>query len=93
MFFPEGHVRVFVYGEPVSMRLRPVIKRRDTQVLSCPPAPVGVIDGSRADVSFIAGMMVDKFAYHLPLYRLHLRLRDAGFKVSRHWLTQLPSVK
>ena len=33
------------------------IKRRDTQVLSCPAAPVGVIDGSRADVSFIAGMM------------------------------------
>ena len=66
-----------VIGEKVSHRLaqrpgsyvvlkyvRPLIKRRDTQVLSCPPAPVGVIDGSRADVSFIAGMMVDKFAYH-----------------------------
>ncbi len=91
-----------VIGEKVSHRLaqrpgsyvvlkyvRPLIKRRDTQVLSCPPAPVGVIDGSRADVSFIAGMMVDKFAYHLPLYRQHQRLRDAGFKVSRHWLTQL----
>jgi transposase len=91
-----------VIGEKVSHRLaqrpgsyvvlkyvRPVIKRHDTQVLSCPPAPVGVIDGSRADVSFLAGMIVDKFAYHLPLYRLHLRLRDAGFKVSRHWLTQL----
>jgi transposase len=91
-----------VIGEKVSHRLaqrpgsyvvlkyvRPLIKRRDTQTLSCPPAPVGVIEGSRADVSFIAGMMVDKFAYHLPLYRLHQRLRDAGFKVSRHWLTQL----
>ena len=91
-----------VIGEKVSHRLaqrpgsyvvlkyvRPLIKRRDTQTLSCPPAPVGVIEGSRADVSFIAGMIVDKFAYHLPLYRLHLRLRDAGFKVSRHWLTQL----
>jgi transposase len=91
-----------IIGEKVSHRLaqrpgsyvvlkyvRPVIKRRDTQALSCPAAPVGVIEGSRADVSFIAGMIVDKFAYHLPLYRLHLRLRDAGFKVSRHWLTQL----
>ena len=91
-----------VIGEKVSHRLaqrpgsyvvlkyvRPVIKRRDTQVLSCPPAPVGVIEGSRADVSFVCGMMVDKFAYHLPLYRQHQRLRDAGFKVSRHWLTQL----
>lgn len=91
-----------VIGEKISYRLaqrpgsyvvlkyvRPLIKRHDTQALSCPPAPVGVIDGSRADVSFIAGMMVDKLAYHLPLYRLHQRLRDAGFKVSRHWLTQL----
>ncbi len=28
---------------------RPLIKRLDTQQLSCPPAPVGVLDGSRAD--------------------------------------------
>ena len=91
-----------VIGEKVSHRLaqrpgsyvilkyvRPVIKRRDTQALSCPPAPAGVIDGSRADVSFIVGMMVDKFAYHQPLYRQHQRLRDAGIEVSRAWLTQL----
>ena len=111
MFFPEGLVQVFVYGQPVNMRLSfdglyalaryalgedplrgnlfAFIKRRDTQTLSCPPAPVGVIEGSRADVSFVVGMMVDKFAFHLPLYRQHQRLRDAGIKVSRHWLTHL----
>ena len=68
-----------VIGEKISHRLaqrpasyvvlkyvRPVIKRRDTQVLSCPPVPVGVIDASRADVSFVAGMMIDKFVYHPP---------------------------
>jgi hypothetical protein len=33
--------------------LRSVIKRVDTQAISCAPAPVGVIDGSRADVSFV----------------------------------------
>ena len=95
-------------GEKVSHRLaqrpgsyvilkyvRSVIKRRDTQVLSCPAAPVGVIDGGRADVSFIAGMMrgwpraIDKFAFHLPLYRQHQRLVDAGIDVSRPWLTQV----
>ena len=51
-----------VIGEKVSHRLaqrpgsfvvlkyvRPVIKRRDTQTLHCAPAPVGVIEGSRAD--------------------------------------------
>jgi len=69
--------------------VRLVIKRRDTQILSCPPAPVGVLDGSRADVSFIAGMIVDKFTFHLPLYRQHLRLGDSGIDISRPWLTQV----
>jgi len=48
-----------------------------------------VIEGSRADVSFIAGVLVDKFQWHLPLYRQHQRLIEAGFKLSRQWLTQL----
>ena len=91
-----------VIGEKVSHRLaqrpgsyvilkyvRPVIKRRDTQTIHCPAAPAGVIEGSRADVSFIAGLLLDKFAWHLPLYRQHQRLEDAGIRVSRAWLTQL----
>jgi transposase len=91
-----------VIGEKASYRLaqrpgsfvvlkyvRPVIKRLDTQVISCPPAPAGVLEGSRADVSFCAGLLVDKFLYHLPLYRQHQRLADAGITVSRPWLTQL----
>lgn len=69
--------------------VRPVIKRLDTQTLHCAAAPAGVIEGSRADVSFIAGVVVDKFAWHLPLYRQHQRLTDGGFNVSRPWLTQL----
>jgi transposase len=93
-----------VVGQKVSHRLaqrpgayvvlkyvRRVIKRRETQTLHCPPAPVGVIEGSRADVSFIAGVLVDKFQWHLPLYRQHQRLTEAGFKLSRAWLTQLVS--
>ncbi len=91
-----------VIGEKVSHRLaqrpgsyvilkyvRPVIKRRDTQVIICPAALAGVIEGSRADVSFLAGMLIDKFAWHLPFYRQHQRLTDAGITVSRPWLTQL----
>ena len=35
---------------------------------------------------FLAGMLVDKFAYHLPLYRQHQRLRDAGIALSRSTL-------
>jgi transposase len=91
-----------VIGEKVSYRLaqrpgsylvikyvRPVIKRKDTGAIGAAPAPLGVIEGSRAEVSFVAGLLVDKFAYHLPLYRQHQRLTDAGIKVSRPWLTQL----
>ena len=91
-----------VIGEKVSHRLaqrpgsfvvlkyvRPVIKRRDTQTLHCASAPVGIIEGSRADVSFIVGVVLDKFRWHLPLYRQHQRLVDAGFNLSRPWLTQL----
>jgi transposase len=69
--------------------VRPVVKRLDTEEITTPELPAGVIDGSRADVSFIAGLLVDKFAYHLPLFRQHQRLLDAGFRVSRPWLTQL----
>ena len=63
--------------------LRSVIKRRDTQAISCPPAPLGVIDRSRADFSFSDGLLVHKFAYHLPLYRQHQRLADMGIQVIR----------
>jgi len=91
-----------VIGEKVTHRLaqrpgsyviikyvRKVIKRCATQALSCPPLPSGVIDGSRADVSFVVGVMLDKCAYHQPLYRQHQRMRDCGINVSRPWLTQL----
>ena len=75
--------------------LRPVIKGKDPQAgadasaIVCAPAPAGVLEGSRADVSFLAGLLVDKFQWHLPLYRQHQRLGEAGITVSRPWLTQL----
>lgn len=96
----EGQYEVI--GEKVSYRVaqrpgsyvvlkyvRPVIKRRDTQAISAAAAPQGVIEGSRADVSFLAGLLRDKFDYHQPLYRQHRRLIDCGINVSRPWLTQL----
>lgn len=70
---------------------RPVIKLKAEARIVCAAAPVGVIEGSRAEVSFIAGLLIDKFAYHLPLYRQHQRLCDNGITVSRAWLTQLGS--
>jgi transposase len=69
--------------------VREVIKLKQTQAIHCPPAPVGVLEGSRADVSYLAGLLLEKFTYHAPLYRQHQRLQDNGIRVTRPWLTQL----
>lgn len=67
--------------------VRPVVKRAATGALSAPPAPAAVLPGSYADVSLLAGMLVDKFRFHLPLYRQHQRMAAAGITVSRAALT------
>jgi len=67
--------------------VRPVVKLVQTGALSAPAAPPSVIPGSYADGSLLAGMLVDKFRYHLPLYRQHQRLAAAGIHVSRTTLT------
>ncbi len=69
--------------------IRPVIKRTDIGELITVPAPANVLDKSVADVSFLAGMLVDKFVYHLPLYRQHQRLCQSGIDLSRATLTHL----
>jgi transposase len=69
--------------------VREVVKVKVTQAIHCAPAPAGVLEGSRADVSFAAGLLVDKFSYHTPLYRQHQRLEHCGIRVSRPWLTQI----
>jgi len=89
-------------GEKVSYRLaqrpgsyvilkyvRKVIKRRDTQTLHTALMPTNVLEKSVADVSFLVGMLVDKFLYHLPLYRQHQRLQHSGITLSRYTLTNL----
>ena len=67
--------------------VRPVVKRSDTGALSCPKAPAAVLPGSYADVSLLAGLLVDKFRSHLPLYRQHQRMAAAGITLSRISLT------
>jgi transposase len=90
-----------VIGEKVTYRLaqrpgayvilkyrRPVIKRKDTEELCCPPAPPAVFEKSFPDVSLLAGLRLEKFVYHLPLYRQPQRLPQAGIRLSRGTLTQ-----
>jgi transposase len=90
-----------VIGEKVTDRLaqrpgayvilkyvRKVLKHKATAALSCPPAPAAVLERSFADVSVLAGLLVDKLRYHLPRYRQHQRLAAAGIRLSRATLTQ-----
>jgi transposase len=69
--------------------VREVVKKREDGKLSCPPAPPSVLGKSFADVSLLAGLLIDKFRYHLPLYRQHQRLEAAGIHLARSTLTGL----
>ncbi|MEX0915691.1 MAG: transposase [Wenzhouxiangellaceae bacterium] len=67
---------------------RPVVKDKRDERIHTTSAPANVLENSLADVSFLAGMLIDKFCYHLPLYRQHQRLAMSGITVSRSTLTQ-----
>ena len=68
---------------------REVVRHKPSLTLTTVAAPSGLFDRSFADVSFIAGMLVDKYLYHLPLYRQHQRLEASGITISRGTLTNL----
>jgi transposase len=68
---------------------RPVIKHIRKGNMKTTPAPDSVFGNSFVDVSFAAGMLVDKFAYHMPLYRQHQRLDNAGIYIARSTLTNV----
>lgn len=65
---------------------RPVVRLKDEETISVPAAPEAVLDGTYADVSLLAGLLVDKAVYHLPLYRQHQRLLNSGVQLSRSTL-------
>lgn len=67
----------------------PVLKHKASTTLATTPMLPQVLESSVADVSFLAGMLVDKFAYHLPLYRQHQRLQQGGITLARSTLTNL----
>jgi transposase len=67
--------------------VRPVLKEKNTGALVCPPAPAAVLPGSYADVSVLVGLLIDKFRYHIPLYRQHQRMAAAGLTISRSSLS------
>ncbi len=66
---------------------RPVIKRKDNGAFLAPDFPPTVLERCVADVSVLACTLIDKFVYHLPLYRQHQRMEQAGVHLSRSTLT------
>lgn len=71
----------------VKRYLRPVIKITKTGELHSTKAPDTVLESSYADVSLLAGICIDKLQYHIPLYRQHQRLTQAGVMIARANLT------
>lgn len=67
--------------------IHPVIKEKASQIIINSSAPANVLDKSIADVSLLVGLLIDKFLYHLPLYRQHQRIEGCGIKVARSSLT------
>jgi transposase len=53
------------------------------------PAPDFAVPGGSYDESFLAGIVFDKCAMHLPLYRQEERLRGLGIQVGRSTLCRL----
>ncbi|MCG5531716.1 transposase, partial [Halorhodospira halochloris] len=68
---------------------KPIIKHIQKGTIKNTPSPESVFEHSIADVSFASGILVDKFAYHLPLYRQHQRLQQAGIYIARSTLTNI----
>ncbi|MGV0034786.1 MAG: IS66 family transposase [Candidatus Azotimanducaceae bacterium WSBS_2022_MAG_OTU7] len=67
----------------------PTSGTRECGSLTTTPAALNVLDNSVTDVSFLAGLLVDKFLYHLPLYRQHQRLTNSGITLESGTLTNL----
>ena len=68
---------------------QPVIKMKESKDIRTAVMVMNVLDRSLSDVSFLVGMLIEKFLYHLPLYRQHQRLSAAGVTLSRATLTNL----
>jgi len=67
--------------------LQDVIKLKSTNKLISTPMPDSIFSGCYADTNFIVGMLIDKFKYHLPLYRQQQMIQDAGIYLPRSTLS------
>jgi len=80
-----GSYFVKEYSRLVYKKKAPADAIEDEIVCASPPATV--FQRSFADVSLLAGLLIDKFRYHLPLYRQHQRMSACGVHIARGTLT------
>ena len=67
-------------------------EERESKIIRSPlPPGVTILEGSFACVSYLVGLLVEKFQYYQPLYRQHQRLVRAGIELSRGTLTSYMS--
>ncbi len=78
-----GNYVVLEYTTPV---VKPKVFEGEIDIITA-SFPAAVFEGTIADVGLLAGMLVDKFIYHQPLYRQHQRMAQEGIKLSRATLT------
>lgn len=78
-----GSYVVLEYVTPV---VKPKVFEGEVDIIAASFPPT-VLEGTIADVSLLAGMLIDKFIYHQPLYRQHQRMAQEGIKLSRATLT------
>lgn len=79
-----GSYKVIIYR-------RRTFREKGTNNIHEPKVPNNVLEGCYADVSLLAGLMVDKAVYHLPLHRQHQRIQNSGITLSRATLTNYAS--
>jgi len=71
----------------VKRYLRTVVKLKASKEIVNQAAPEAVFERSYADATLLAGILVDKFQYYMPLYRQHQRMAQSGIKIARANLT------
>ena len=64
-------------------------RRKDDFEEIVPPEIPEVFEDSIYDVSFLAGLAVDKYQFHLPLYRQHQTIKNSDIFLDRGHLTRV----
>lgn len=76
------HIKVYV-------RPKYAVKGDSSAGVMISDLPDFAIPGSQFDESIIADVAVNKYAYHLPLYRLEEKMKHEGIPISRQTLSNL----